>query len=280
MISMVVQTYWDIVDDTKEVAVETVDQFSDVLALLNEISKSNIDNYGVYPISNLRFSLMSKDNLDKIEVEDAKKERAEAEQAEEQEQKAREDEAEGKKLMEAELGSDDSTSQDSPSTQSDKTAADGSEEAPLESSDGEKSPAIPSAPVASSSKATQPKLVEDQVSTDDADKCDGNCDDCDNPGCQSNEKEDNLEGAEVGGDKSVGEQMAEEPCCLDCEMEEKRNAEETIENVPGSLADEQGGDTPAKTIPPMPEEEKDSQGAVDHETGADQVDDGPPENDD
>jgi hypothetical protein len=288
MISMVIQTYWDIVDEAKEVKIEVIDEFSDVLTILKEISTSNIDDFGVYPISNLRFSLMSKENLDKIEVEEARKERAEAEQAEEREAQARKDEAEGKELMEKELGSEDtSTENTDDSASSEEETVSGevplkseSTDSTLENGASENTKVEESSSAKSEDDAapstTIPKLVEDQVSTDDADKCDGNCDDCDNPGCQSNEKEDNLEGAEVGGE-SIGDKIVEQSadsCCLDCDMEDQRKAEE---NVPGSLADEQGG---KDTIPPMPEEEKDSQAAVDHETGDDQVSEppAPPEN--
>lgn len=324
MISMVVQTYWDIVDSAKTVDIKVIDEFSDVMAVLNEISKGSIDNFGVYG-TNFKFSLMSKDRLDEIEVEQNKKEQREAEQKEDQEQQARKDEAEGKKLMEAELGSAETQSQDSDSlsTQSDVTEADGSDEEIFEEAAGAANGAAPLALVENvddSSSSVAPDETAstkdgDQVSTEDADACSGDCDSCVNPACQTNqtnvtddpdeldnepadedegapdqsevdeaEREDNLEGAEVGVGDCIGAAVIEESgdtCCLDCQMEDQRKADDDddvadcaagdVTNIPGSLADEQGGNT----IPPMPEEEKDSQAAVDHETGDDQVSEPP-----
>lgn len=282
MISKVVQTYWDMADDTKVVSNEVLGEFTATLMILEEISKDSLDNFGVYPVSRLHFSLMSKDNLDKREAEETKKEQREAEKAEEREAQARKDEAEGKQLMEAELGSGETQSadSDSPSTQSDADVEDGTEEAPLESSDGEKSPAMPSAPEVSSEKTAQPKLVEDQVSAEDADACNGNCDTCDNAACQTNQKEpvdeteELLEGQNAEPSRSeISEDVnaVVEVCKPDDDSDVADCAAGDVENIFSLLADEQGGKT--DTVPPMPKEEKDYQAAVDHETGADQVDD-------
>jgi hypothetical protein len=269
MISMVVQTYWDRIDDKKILDLKLIEEFEDVLNVLEEISKDSIDNFGVYPVSNLHFSLMSKENLDKIEAEDAKKELAEAEQREEQEQKARADEAEGKKLMAAELGSDDSTSQDSPSTQSDETAEAGTEELGKQSA-GDLAEQQDSHESEDTPKTGGGGSGSDEVSAEDADNCEGDCDNCDNPGCQTNQ----TDAIELADDHAEVEELLEgqntEPTRSELSDENVdvviAAREDNLEgNVPGSLADENGGEV--NDVPPMPEEEKtdddgDSQEAV------------------
>jgi len=310
MISMVVQTYWDRVDDNKILELKLIEEFDATLLVLEEISKSNIDNFGVYPVSSLHFSLMSKENLDRLEVEAAKKERAEAERKEDEEQQGRKDEAEGKQLMEAELGSGDSTSQDSDSTDvaetedvppvsesTESTSKDGDSE----NTEEEESPAIPSAPEASSEKTAQPKLVEDQVSTEDADACDGDCDNCDNLGCQKvedscrtdePEREDNLEGAEVGGIGIAGS-LADEQGGIVIPKDAIEAAADDVDGdgQPNPADSEAGGaadsepypdrepleQTIADAIPPMPEEEKLTSPPM---PGADQEDDDSVDDDD
>jgi hypothetical protein len=251
-ISMIVQNYWKLVSDKPELGKNETAEFLAELELIEQIAKKGFDNYrvfGVFP----KFTLLDKAKIDLLEVEDVKKERAEAEKAEEREQQARKDEAEGKNLMAAELDSGGSTSDDSDSTDAVETedvpladesgATNGDSESAGNQPSAEET--IPSAPEAASSKAPQPK---DELSTEEADACGGDCDDCDNGACQTNQTDVTLDtdGTGIVDDES-----------------------EVVENIPGSLADEQGG----TTIPPMPEEEKDYQAAVDHETGDDQADD-------
>jgi hypothetical protein len=273
MISMVVQTYWDMVDDAKEISDEVLKEFTDVLNVLEEISKDSIDNFGVYPVSSLHFSMMSKENLDKIETEDAKKERVEAEQQEEIEQQTKKDSEEAKELMDNVLEGDTSGS----STTTDDGVTAGDETVAIDKVKNEVTQLAGSS-VASSSEVV--KSSTDQVSTEDADACNSDCDNCDNPGCQANQSNaaadadpdelaDEPADNESGG-KADSEQYPDveplEKTVTDA-VEREDNLEGAGVGIGGALADEQGGKV--DTVPPMPEEEKEYQAAVDHETGDD-----------
>jgi hypothetical protein len=276
MLSMVVQTYWDIVDANKISKLETLDEFSDVLEVLEEMSKGTFDDYRVHgPV--LKFTLLSKKRVDEIEVEEAKAELAEAEHKEEIEQQTKKDAEEGKKLMEAALDGDTSGSVQSSSTDAAET-----EEAKNEDTQQEGSSEASSSDqqVASGSDVEKPAHTgdgndTDQLSVEDADKCCGDCDNCADQACDVETSEASVLPAddEAGGAADSEQYPDVEPLekTVTDAVEREDNLEGAVVGIGGALADEQGGKV--DTVPPMPEEEKDSQAAVDHETGADQTDD-------
>ena len=282
MISKVVQVYWDMVDDTKTMTTDEVVEFTAELMALEQIAKDGFDLYrvhGKFP----NFKLMSKEQITEIEVEEAKAERDEANRKEDAMNQQKEDEAEAKNLMDQALGSNDSTSDDSPSTQSTETEAAGTDEqvgtdgevfeeaagaangaviaetddVPLESESSKDTLKESTDATASSKEETGSLDTEDssdQLSTEEADKCGGDCDTCETHACEI---------ADEAPADTDPDELDNEPADTDTDGDG---------SLVGTTIDTVGG-AENTAIPPMPEEEKDSQAAVDHETGDDQTDD-------
>jgi hypothetical protein len=306
MISRVIQEYWRFVSPTAEMSNEDAKAFLDHVDLLEEISKANFQTFqvsGRFP----KFTLMSKAKLDAIELADVQQEKAEANVLEEREQEHEDRRKAALAAVDATWEEEQQRVKDSDDAKNamdqDGGATTQEQSAGVQAS---ASPMIPSAPAASSSKATQPDA--DDLSVEAADRCGGDCDKCTDQVCteQKNEgecslaeepdaveddiaagmadeakeadaeREDNIGGAVVGGvaEPPCTEGENGEPCCLDCEMEDQRKTEEADGNEETDLDSDAAEEEkyPEPPAPPMPDEEKDSQAAVDHETGDDQAD--------
>jgi hypothetical protein len=272
-ISMIVQDYWKLASDKLELSDVEATEFWRELKLLEAIAKGSFDSYQVYG-KFPRFTLLNKVQIDQLEVAGAKAERDGANR--------REDAEKAKKLMDSES----SDSEDSPSTteaaetelgkqsesQSEdvESSHDSDDDTKKESTDSSSETDAAKNGVtqqegsseASSSDQQVASDSDDQLSVEEADKCGGDCDTCETHACDDGpEREDNLEGATVSG-------------ALATETETERVAQQDAdgEQYPDVEPLEQTAKE-ATPPPPMPEEEKDSQAAVDHETGNDQADD-------
>jgi hypothetical protein len=258
-ISMLVQDYWKLASDKLVMTATEAAEFWRELGLLEEISKGSFDSYQVYG-KFPRFTLLNKKQIDLLEAEDAKTERDDANR--------REDAEEAKKLMAAES----SDSEDSPSTtEAEPNGVRGERANEAVIAETEDVPPVSESTQqegsseASSSDQQVASDSDDQLSVEEADKCGGDCDTCETHACDDEpEREDNLEGATVGG-----------ALATETETERVAQQDDDGEQYPDVEPLEQTAKeaTDAPPPPPMPEEEKDSQAAVDHETGDDQADD-------
>jgi hypothetical protein len=263
-ISMIFQDYWNLVRINRAgMPAAEVTKFLQELELLEQIAKNGFDKYGVsgkFP----KFTLMSKKQIDLVEVEEAKKERAEADKQEEKEQTAIADKVEAKNLMDEALGSDDSTSQDSDSTDAadedvplesestDSTAQDGGSNDTPDSDDDTKKESDDS-----SSEAEKSSI--DQVSTEDADACNGDCDNCDNAACQTNQTDADADPDELAeADEANNSQQRY--------LDEAEREDNLAGGIAGEAIDDEAiaaVEEAASTLPPMPEEETTADGTQD-----------------
>jgi hypothetical protein len=285
--SKVVQEFWRFVSPTAEMSKTDAKIFLGYVALLEAVAKDGFDKfqvYGTFP----KFTLMSKANIDAIELEDAKKERAAAAAQEEKEQQTAEDAVEAKNLMNAVLDGDTSGSVQSSSTDAAETELgeqSGSQSDDAENTDDSDDDTKEESGDSSSETEAVPPVKPialigdgnstDQVSVEDADACVGDCDDCDNAACQANETaevsvetatgetEESLseprgigmsDDAPEREDNIAGAVVGGEPCCLDCEMEDQRKTEEADADSSDAADEAEVDKTPPP--PPAPPEEK------------------------
>jgi hypothetical protein len=253
-ISKIIQAYWDYVDAKIDMPIEEYAEFAAELKLIEQIAGHGLDTYhvhGEFP----NFTLMSKAQIDLAEIEDAKVERAEAERTEEKEQQQVSDTAEAKKLMDEALGSEE------PPVSTADTSTDAAETELGESSEEQLQDVVDSSDssddMAEESDNSSSDTDDDQLSTEKADACGGDCDTCETHACGAEE---------VSTEAATGE-------TVDAEADRVKQQDNDGESYPDTEPLEQTIADAKDAIPPMPEEEKESQAAVDHETGDDSADD-------